>query len=226
MRYSFGGGIADWAFSTVTVSGTADLAQLTGSAVVTFWTTETGGSQYTDLLDGDGQPISTVTAADGAGTRAKGQIPPFKGPDGVTKMWAQAGTGPRALMITTDAADATPEVGMILPPLSAAGPVASPRQGKGVLYNDTTSTLRLDAVRASVGTAPTTAYVFDVNRNGVSVYSNPADRPSILVGATTSGRVTPTEMVVIAPGDYLTVDVDAGAGAEDLTVQIAVSRAS
>lgn len=223
-RYTFGGGIADWAFSTVTVSGTANLAQLTGSASITFWSAETGGVQYTDLIGPDGQPAASITSSDGTGGRALGQIPAFAGPDGIRSMWAQAGTGPRALMVAVE--DPTDDVGTILPPLSVAGTVTAPAVGKGRIYNDSTATLQVVAVRASVGTAPTTALVVDVNRNGTTIYSDQANRPSIAVGANTSGKVTPAELVTVAPGDYLTVDVDAGAGAADLVVQVLVTRAA
>lgn len=226
-RYGFGGGIADWSFTAVdAVDGNDDIAQLTGGVVIEFYNSETGGTQYTDLLDESGNPVTSVTSADGTGSRSIGQIPPFSGPDGVTTMWASAGGGPRALMVTTDAADAVNEPGTILPPLSVSGAV-SVGTGRHRLYNDTTSALTIAGVRASVGTAPTgSALTVDVNRNGTTIFSTQANRPSIAAGSNTSGKVTAMDVTDFAIGDYLTVDVDAaGTGAQDLVVQILVTRA-
>lgn len=228
-RYKFGGGIADY---TMALGDTVTVGALTGQAVVavggqavTFWTAEQGGSQHTDLLDIDAQPVSSILSEDGTGLRAAGQIPPFQGPDGVTTMWAGAGAGPRALVVTTDAASASVEVGTILPPLSISGAVSA-GAGTHRLYNDTTGTLLIAGVRASVGTAPTgTALIVDVNRNGTTIYPTQANRPAVAVGANTSGKVTTAEVTGLSPGDYLTVDVDqAGTGAANLVVQILVTK--
>ncbi|MFJ9982575.1 glycosyl hydrolase family 28-related protein [Streptomyces globisporus] len=61
-------------------------------ATVTFWDAQADGVQYTDLLDGAGSPITQVVAND------YGSLPRFKGPDGVTGMWADAGGTTRAWM--------------------------------------------------------------------------------------------------------------------------------
>lgn len=105
-RYRFGGGLADWSFGTAVVATVPDLAQLVGAATITFWTAETGGDQYVDLLDADGAPINSIQSADGSGSRALGQLPPFFGPDGVTEMWAQGGNGPRAIITASGAVSA------------------------------------------------------------------------------------------------------------------------
>lgn len=102
----FGGGIADWAFTTTAVAGTDDLAQVARSVEVTFWSAEVGGDQHGDLLDTDGNPVTVVVSADGLGVRAPGQIPPFFGPDGVMEMWAQGGGGARALITASGAVSA------------------------------------------------------------------------------------------------------------------------
>jgi hypothetical protein len=220
-RYNFGGGVSDWVFSTITVSGTADLAQVTGSASVTFWSAESAGAQFGDLLGPDGSPTAAITSSSGTDGRAKGQIPPFKGPDGVRLMWAQAGSGPRALIKTTD--DLREET--ILPPMSVPGTITSPMTGGGRIYNDTSATLQVLSVRASVATVPTTAVTVDINRNGSSIFSTPSNRPVVAIGANTSGQVIPLDQVTLAPGDYVTADVDTGAGAAGLVVQLVVSRA-
>lgn len=80
----------------------------------------------------------------------------------------------------------------------------------------------IGTVRASVGTAPTGApVVVDVNKNGVTIFTNQAHRPSIAAGAHTA-TATPDVTALVA-GDYLTVDID-GVGSTtpgaDLTVSV------
>lgn len=228
-RFMYGGGIADYTMAlgdAVTVGGfDGQNVVAVGGQSVTFWTAEQGGSQHVDLLDSDGLPTSTILSADGTGVRARGQIPPLSGPDGVTAMWAQAGDGPRALMVTTDAADATGDPGTILPPMSVSGAV-SVGTGRHRIYNDTEATLLIAGVRASVGVAPSgLPLIIDVNRNGSSIFATQANRPSVAVGANTSGKVTTADVTSYAPGDWLTADVDqAGTGTQDLVVQILVTR--
>jgi len=92
------------------------------------------------------------------------------------------------------------------------------------IYNDTGLQLGIRGVRASVGTAPTgAAVIVDVNKNGVSLFTTQANRPTIVAGTNTSGLVSNMEIVTIENGEYLSVDVDqigstlAGA---DLMVQV------
>lgn len=100
-RYPFGGSLVDWTFARAEeVAGVPNLAQLVGGVQVTFWNAESGGTQYTDLLDMDGEPITYVTSSDGSDGYEIGTLPMFQGPDDIKKMWADAG-GQRALMITT-----------------------------------------------------------------------------------------------------------------------------
>ncbi|GAA1578631.1 hypothetical protein GCM10009789_35220 [Kribbella sancticallisti] len=87
----------------------------------------------------------------------------------------------------------------------------------------------IETVRAAAHTAPAgAALVVDVNKNGTTIYTNQADRPSIAVGTNSATGNSPA-VTTLAAGDYLTVDVDqigsATAGA-DLTVTVRVRRAS
>lgn len=86
-RYEFGMGIADYV-----VQPTDGLWGVAPGAVITFWDSSTGGSQYTDLLDVGSAPITQVSAD------AQGFVPRFFGPDGITGMWADAGGTSRAWM--------------------------------------------------------------------------------------------------------------------------------
>lgn len=80
--------------------------------------------------------------------------------------------------------------------------------GKHRIYNDTGLPLTIRNVRASVNTAPTGAAVrVDVNKNGVTIFTTQANRPSIAV-STNTVKVTNMDITTLADGDYLTVDVD------------------
>lgn len=105
-RHWFGQTPTDWTLDlgdATTDDGVSTAPALaTGPMVITFWDSSTGGSQYTDLLDASGDPITEVSSADGDGALPLGTIPRFQGPDGVTEMWADAGGGARYLMVATD----------------------------------------------------------------------------------------------------------------------------
>ncbi|MEU6614499.1 hypothetical protein [Streptomyces parvus] len=87
MRYEFGAGIADYV-----VTPSDGLWAVGAGATVTFWDAAADGTQHTDLLDAAGSPVSQITADE------YGSLPAFRGPDGVTGMWADAGGPMRAWM--------------------------------------------------------------------------------------------------------------------------------
>lgn len=102
-RHSFCGDMASWVMDTGTATTSAsglpgDFMVAIGSQEVTFWNAATGGSQYTDLIDANGNPVTSVTSG------ADGSLPQVSGPDGVNVMWADAsgGAGPRRVAIATD----------------------------------------------------------------------------------------------------------------------------
>jgi len=83
----------------------------------------------------------------------------------------------------------------------------------------------ISVVRASVGTAPTGSPILvDVNRNGTTIFTNQANRPTIAAGTHTD-TATPAVTALVA-GDYLTVDID-GVGSTnpgaDLTVSVTLA---
>lgn len=94
------------------------------------------------------------------------------------------------------------------------------------VYNDTGVQLTIRAIRASVGTAPATQpVIIDVNKNGSTIFTTQANRPSIAAGANTSGKVTNANTITIDDGQYLTVDIDqigSGTVGADLVVQVLV----
>jgi hypothetical protein len=90
------------------------------------------------------------------------------------------------------------------------------------LYVEQPSTIL--SCRASVGTAPTgNSIKVDVNKNGTTIFTTQANRPTIAIAGNTSGAVTNMNISSLSAGDYLTVDVDqvgsTVAGA-DLTVTV------
>lgn len=93
-RLMFGAGIADW---TMAVDGVTGAVTVAPNSVVTFYDSQAGGNQYTDLTDLSGSNVlSSVTS------NASGQIPAFMGPDGVFEMWASAAGGTRALVFASN----------------------------------------------------------------------------------------------------------------------------
>lgn len=105
-RHLFGTSGPDWTFSL----GVGN-AVIAASAVLTFWNAETGGTQYTDLQDLTGNAITSVTSSSGLDGRTVGTVPPFRGPDLVWAMWAQAGaSGPRILLTAVDIGDFVQQV--------------------------------------------------------------------------------------------------------------------
>lgn len=92
-------------------------------------------------------------------------------------------------------------------------------------YCDLGVTLTILSVRVNVGTASTSGTpTVDVNVNGTTIYSTQGNRPTVAVGAFTSGKNTGFSTTTITDGQYLTADIDvAGTGTADLIVQIEVA---
>lgn len=94
------------------------------------------------------------------------------------------------------------------------------------LYNDTGTAWTIAGVRASVGTAPAGASVIiDVNKNGTTIFTTQANRPTIAAATNTSGNVTNMDITTVATGEYLTIDIDqigTTTIGSDLTVQVEV----
>jgi hypothetical protein len=99
--------------------------------------------------------------------------------------------------------------------------VLSVTTGTGRLTFQTAVTIL--GVVAAVNTAPTGAAILvDVNKNGSTIFTTQANRPSIAAAGFASATATPA-VTAFAAGDYMTVDIDqvgsTVAGA-DLTVTI------
>lgn len=115
--------------------------------------------------------------------------------------------------------------GLGLYPFSRSGNIPT-FTGAARIYNDTGTIQTITSVRATVGTPPTgQALIVDVNKNGTTIFTTQANRPTIAAGTNTSGEVTNMNITAINPGEYLTVDADqvgSGNPGADLVVQVDV----
>ncbi|TDD37902.1 hypothetical protein E1287_07545 [Actinomadura sp. KC06] len=105
-RHTFGQSLTDWTMglgASATSEGVTTAPVIaTGPATITLWSAQTGGIQYTDLLNGDGAAVTAITSSDGSDGLPIGTIPEFSGPDNITEMWASADGGVRFKMVATD----------------------------------------------------------------------------------------------------------------------------
>lgn len=87
--------------------------------------------------------------------------------------------------------------------------------------------ITLSAVSAAIDTAPVgAAVIVDVNKNGTTVFTTQANRPSIAAGANSAAEVVP-DVVSVAAGDVITVDVDqigSTTAGSDLSVMVRYRR--
>lgn len=81
---------------------------------------------------------------------------------------------------------------------------------------------------AAVGTAPTGASIIcDVKKNGTTVYTTSANRPTIVAGANATTTKPTPDVTAFNAGDYLTVDivqVGATIAGSDLVIVVALTR--
>lgn len=75
------------------------------------------------------------------------------------------------------------------------------------------------SIIVTVNTAPSgSAAVFDVNKNGVTIFTTQANRPSIAASAFLATATA--DILTFVAGDWWAVDVDTPSGAADALVQI------
>lgn len=108
-RHWFLGDMSAWAMAlgadeTSVDSQSGKRALMIPSASITFWTAQSGGTQYTSLLDAIDTPITAATAD------THGEFNPIQGPDADPEIWymwadGSGGAGPRRLVVATDLAD-------------------------------------------------------------------------------------------------------------------------
>lgn len=91
------------------------------------------------------------------------------------------------------------------------------------LYNDHGAAITIASVRVTLTAAPVgSSAIFDVNLDGVTLFTNQAHRPTIAAGSLTSGLVVP-DVTSWAALQALTADVDefgSGYAGANATLQI------
>jgi len=82
----------------------------------------------------------------------------------------------------------------------------------------------IDKVWIYVKTAPSGGpCTVDVNKNGTTIFTDQAKRPSIADGANSDESDTP-DVTTLTKNDLLTIDIDEANGAKDLTVHVRVKQ--
>ena len=186
--------------------------------------------------------VNGVATLDSTGKLAAGQIPdlPAKADDNnvVHKIGDETITGIKVFTSSPEVPDPETNLqiankqyvdnalsGTKLPSFSSTGLLMT-ETGQHRLYNDSGAPWRVLSVRASVGTAPTGgSAIIDINVNGTTIFTTQANRPTILAGSYTSGKITNMNVATVNDGSYLTVDIDqigSSTPGSDLTVQVEV----
>lgn len=84
-------------------------------------------------------------------------------------------------------------------------------------------------VRAHLDTAPAgSSFIVDVNKNGTTLFTTQANRPTVLAAANASSTTAP-DVTALAAGDRLSIDVDqigSGTAGSDLYVSVTIKRAN
>lgn len=205
-RYWFGGGTADWVMTvgdTVTIPGVvARDAVAVGGIPVTVWNARTGGVQHTDLISETGSAVDQVTASIGSEGYGLGQIPAFRGPDGVREMWASAGDGPRALLVgRVDALDRNGDrmVGALV--LADGSPAASQAYAVSKAGDTMSGPLALPGPPTAPNHAATKAWVESLGGGGSGAVASVNGKTGVVVltstdvGAATAAHTHTTGQV-------------------------------
>jgi hypothetical protein len=80
--------------------------------------------------------------------------------------------------------------------------------GVGTIQLPIWRTITIQNVRVRAGTQPTgAAIIVDINKNGTTIFTTQANRPTIAVSTSEDAAAVP-DVTSYAAGDYVTVDVD------------------
>lgn len=97
----------------------------------------------------------------------------------------------------------------------------------GHLLPITDGVFAIESIAARVGVAPTgSSAILDINKNNVSIFSTPGDRPTIVDGGNIA-TVGSWENVTLTNGDYLSIDIDqkgSGVAGANLVVVIRLRK--
>jgi hypothetical protein len=84
--------------------------------------------------------------------------------------------------------------------------------------------LTVDHVRCYAKTAPTgTAIIVDINKEGTTIFTTQANRPSIPAGQNKGAKSAAPDVTALAEGDTITLDIDqvgSTTPGADLTVEV------
>lgn len=233
-RAWFGQTAADWALQV----GAGSAAILRSGVALTGWNDPTSGTQYTDLLDTSGNPITQVTTGDGT-VYPVGIIPRFRGPDGVLEMWLDGGAGFRFLVASTDLASLvggkidragdSMDGPLTLQDNSLAASqdyvlarvggapsiqtfsltgIASVRTGANRVYNDTGRPLALGTVRVSAATGPAGQALILDVHKDGTTIYSTQGNRPQIAAGQVTGTGGTPDVATWAMGEYLTVDID------------------
>jgi len=100
--------------------------------------------------------------------------------------------------------------------------------GSGVsrIYNLTGADLTISKVHAALNSAPAgSSAIFDVHKEGTTIFTTQANRPAVAAGANT-GETTTIDVATWPNGSYLTADIDqigSGTAGSDLSLTVVCS---
>jgi hypothetical protein len=118
--------------------------------------------------------------------------------------------GTNGMILAVNSAQATGlewRINPVIWPFSQPGTLVT-GVGKFFIYNDTGMTLRVVSIRVRVNTAPTGAtLIIDVNKNGTTIYTTQANRPTVAISGTTVKSTNP-DVTDFADGDNMSIDID------------------
>lgn len=216
------------------LSSSTPAAETIGAAGAVGVATTPARADHVHAMPGTGTPgSSAVGDAAAAGSSANvARLDHVHGREGFGAVTTQTSyglsstNGSATTLSHSDHGHGTPPAPFTAPPFSFPGTVSTV-VGGGRYYNDSGRTLTIMSVRSAVGTAPTgQSLICDVNKNGTTIFTTQANRPTIAAAGTTSGKITNMDVTTLADGDYLSVDVDqvgSGVAGSDLVVTVWVA---
>ena len=103
--------------------------------------------------------------------------------------------------------DALKRTGVLAPAVFSQSGTAT--TGVGALRFPVTQPATVAGVIATASTAPTgQALVFDVNKNGTTMFTTQSNRPQIGAGLQQTSQVFVPDVTAVATNDYISVDID------------------
>lgn len=168
----------------------------------------------------DGFPFTGMLTGNRSGTAHTQRLQDEVTANTYARVWANGTSSWTAWAQYLDAADFT-AAGQVITSTAAAAFTVIPYTSAVATFSRAgalavlTGTMRwpvpftavVQDVRAMVGTAPTgAAAIFDVRRNGTTIFTTTANRPTVAAAANASSTTAP-DVTVLAAGDYLTSDI-------------------